>query len=127
MKTQLLKPNVSAVIGLVLAFPAAYFFFINILNEIGMSGLYDASEPMLESLGIQEGLGLNLNLLILLGPVLALLFNVTSILRIEWRNTKTEFDVHVQIEKRWINWIVAGLSGLCLAILFLYLFVENCR
>ncbi|HYJ38236.1 MAG TPA: hypothetical protein VEV87_06450 [Chitinophagaceae bacterium] len=127
MTTQLLKPSLSAGIGCLLAIPAAYFLLINILNEIGLPGLYNLSEPLLESLGLSKGIGLNINLLIVFGPLIALLLNVTSVMKVDWEGSGTELKFHINILKKWSNWIIIGLSGLCLLILFFYLLGENCK
>jgi len=127
MKTQILKPNASMIIGLLLTIPTAYFILINLLNEAGITSLYDATNPLFEKLGSNNSLGWDINLLILFGPVIALLLNVCSVLNIHWHATKTNIDVQLHVEKRRSNFFVIGLSSLCLFILFLYLFGENCR
>ena len=126
MKT-ILKHNSSFLIGLLLSLPTAYFILINLLNEMGYGYLYNASEPMFENLGIRESFGLNINLLIVFGPVLALLLNVLSVLHIRFETTKEKIDCRVSIEKNWLNLAVIFLSGGVLAFIFLYLFAENCR
>lgn len=79
MKTQILKPGISAVIGLLLTLPAAYFIFINILNDAGITTLYNAAQPLLEKLDSNESFGWNINALLLFGPLIALLLNVASV------------------------------------------------
>jgi len=127
MRTQILKPTASAVIGLVLSSPAAYFFLVNILNDMGLPGLYSAFEPLFRSMGSNEGLGFNLNLLIAFGPLIALLLNVNSVLSLNWASSKTDIKLDIQIEKRWSNWMIISLAGLCLLVLFFYLIGENCK
>ncbi len=89
MTTQILKPNLSAGIGLLLTMPTTYFIFISIMKYVfGLPGFFDATQPLLERMGIKEALGWNINLLILFGPLSALLLNVTSILTFNWQATK---------------------------------------
>ncbi len=127
MKAQILKPGLSAMVGLLLTLPASYFLFINILNEMGQPGLYNSAAPLLENLGANSSFGWNINLLIVGGPLIALLLNVSSILRFEWHVDKSLVDISLQIERRWTNWLIIGLGGLCMLVLFIYLTGENCR
>ncbi|HYF33425.1 MAG TPA: hypothetical protein VD993_20010 [Chitinophagaceae bacterium] len=127
MKVSFLKSNLSAVAGLLLTLPGAYFFFINFLNEFGIHGLYNAAQPLLNSLGAYESFGWNINLLIVFGPVIAILLNMASTLRFEWITDRTFIDVHLRIQRRWPNWIIIGLGGICIMTLFIYLAGENCR
>ena len=123
----ILKHNSSFLIGLLLSLPTAYFILVNLLNEIGYGYLYNASEPTFENLGIKESFGFNINLLIVCGPVLALLLNVLSVLHIRFEATREKIDCRFSIEKNWLNLAVVFLSGAAAAFIFLYLLVENCR
>lgn len=128
MRTQLLKPNLSFAAGLLFTLPTAYFILASILKYIfGFPTLFDATQSMLESWGIKESIGWNINLLILFGPIIALLLNLTAILTVEWQSVKDELLVHLRFQKRKNNWLVIVLSGLCLLTLFWYLLGENCR
>ncbi len=113
--------------GILLAFPTAYFIFINLLNEYGYPYLSDSAQPLLEQLGIKESLGFNINLLIILGPLVALALNLLSVLRIEWYDGKENFSVTISIRKHWWNMVLVVFSGLMLATLFIYAVGENCR
>ncbi len=84
--------NMNFLAGLLLSLPTAYFIFINILKyELGYDYLYDSIRPALENWGIQESFGWKINLLILFGPVLALLLNVLSVLHIHFDNRRFIF------------------------------------
>src|ERR1700730_4053907 len=121
MRTQILKPNLSAGLGLLFTLPTVYFILISILKYVfGLPGLFDTAQPALESMGIRKAVGWNINLLILFGPLLALLLNLSSILSFHWQSTKQVLDIQLQIQKKWINWFVIALSGLCLLTLFIY-------
>jgi len=126
MRTQILKPPLSAGVGLLITLPGAYFLFINVLNELGWSGPYQFSEPLLLALGLREGMGFNINLLIAFGPLLALLINVTSVVSFDWESSNADLKLNFHILKRWTNWTVIFFAGPCLLILFLYLIGENC-
>ena len=111
--------------ALLLIMPAAWFFFINMLNALGISGPYNTSAPFFEKWGSNETLGWNINLLILLGPIFSLLLSLYQVLSLKWQFSKEQFQVHMNIRKKWFPLSVALLSGLILASLFMYLITEN--
>jgi hypothetical protein len=128
MKLQLVKPSAAVTIGLFLTAPTAYFIFVSFLKYVfGLPALFDAIEPLLNSMGAKETLGWNINLLILFGPLLAFVVNVTSILSFHWNKDEDVIHIHVSILKRIMNWVVIGISAGSLALLFLYALGENCN
>jgi hypothetical protein len=115
-------------IGALLAFPTAYFIFISLLKYgLGIPYLFDSAQPLLESLGIKESLGWNISLLILFGPLIAMVLNLFAVLRIEWYNEKKDFSVKLSIQKHWWNTVLVIFSGILMATLFIYALGENCR
>jgi hypothetical protein len=128
MKTQILKPGISAAIGLLFAAPTLYFILISVLKYVfGLPALLDAAAPTLEAWGIKEAIGWNINLLILFGPLAALLLNLTTVLDLDWNANSHEVNIHLVFHKQIKNWLVIGLSGLCLLALFVYALGENCN
>jgi hypothetical protein len=128
MKTQILKPGLSAVIGLLLTAPTLYFILISVMKYVfGLPALFDAAQPTLETLGIKEAIGWNINLLILFGPLVALLLNLNSVLDINWQGTRDDIIVQLLFQKLVRNWLVIVISGLCLLTLFVYAIGENCN
>jgi hypothetical protein len=114
--------------SLLLVFPAAYVIIISILKYgLNIDGPFNVSAPMLESWGIKEPLGLNINLLILLGPVAAIILSAIQVLHINWRMTSEQFQFHLIVSRKWLP-IAIGLFGcLVLACLFIYMLGENCN
>jgi hypothetical protein len=128
MKRQLVKPSAAATIGLILTAPTAYFILIALLKyAFGLPGLFDASEPLLTSLGANKPLGWNINLLILFGPLLSILLNVSAIVSLNWRRSEELFTIQLSLERKLWNWIALAISGGCLLMLFIYALGENCR
>lgn len=123
----LLNRRRAIVLGILFALPTAYFILINLLDEYGYSYLSDSAQPLLTQLGIKEALGFNINLLILFGPIVALIINLFSVLKIDWYNQKDTFSVKLSIQKHWWNMVLVFFSALLLAILFIYVVGENCR
>ena len=128
MKKQLSASAWAGIAGLLLVLPAIYFVLISVMAYgFGWRYLFDASWPLLERLGVKESLGWNINLLIIFGPVLALLLNVWRVLHIDFEFTKERIDCRFSLLKSWQNLAIVILSGGVLTVLMLYLFLENCR
>ena len=128
MKQYIISYRSAAWVGLLLSLPTAYFFLISFLKfELNTPGFYDAIKPALQSMGLRESFGWNINLLILFGPVLALILNVLSVIHIRFETTKEKIDCQVSIYKSWKNLAIVFLGGMVLLILLAYLFVENCN
>ena len=127
MKTMTFKSNTLTIIAALLAFPTAYFIIANLLNEIGIAGPYNLIGSFVESTGGREPLGWNINLLILCGPVLAILLTIFQFVKIEFHFSKEEFLVHFSIQKRWFPILVTAVSGAVLASIFFYMLGENCN
>jgi hypothetical protein len=124
----MIKSNWLTAAGLLLALPTAWFICISVLKYgLHVNGPFDASQPLLERLGIKESLGLNINLLILLGPVVCFLLSVFQVLKIRWDFSKEDFNFSFTVHKRWFPILVAAFSIGLLAILFFYLLGENCN
>jgi hypothetical protein len=127
MKTTTFINNWLTAAALLFSLPTAYFILINVLNGFGISSMYEAAEPTLDSMGIKEGLGWNINLLLLFGPVLAFFLTVFQVLNIELRFTKEEFLLNFSVQKKWLPLLVTAFSAGVLIILFLYALGENCN
>ncbi len=113
--------------GLLLAFPTFYFILISILKfELNQPYLYDSISGLLNQWGLQESPGLNINLFILSGPVLAVLLNLAVILRIHFDNNKDQFDCRFTISKNRLNLAVVLFGAFICSFLALYLIGENC-
>ncbi|MBC7874221.1 MAG: hypothetical protein H7Y01_09510 [Ferruginibacter sp.] len=125
METITSRRNWLNFVALLLVVPCAWFFCVNILNEAGINGPYNVSQPVLESLGIREQFGWNFNLLILFGPVIALLLSGLQVLHIEWNFSKEQFQFNITIRRKWFPLFIAFLSVLMLTVLFIYLAGEN--
>jgi hypothetical protein len=127
MKSATIKNKMLTVLALLLVIPAAYFILVNVLNELGIAGPYNAVAPLVERMGGREPLGWNINLLIAFGPVVAFLLAILQVLKIEWEFTREDFRFHFTIRKRWFPILTGAFSLSLLAILSIYLFGENCN
>ena len=114
------------ILAIALVIPAFYVIMISLLKYgLGIDGPFDASQPMLESWGIKDPPGWNISMVIVLGPILSILITVLQVLSIEWSFTSELFRIYIFIRKRWLPIAIALFSGLVLATLAIYLFLEN--
>ena len=104
------RSNWLTIVSLLLSIPAAWFVFINVLNEAGISSPYTASQPLLQKLGISKSFGWNINLLVLFGPMATCFLTVFQVLKIDRQFTERHFHFHFAIRKRWFPILVGVLS-----------------
>jgi hypothetical protein len=125
---ELTKQDLLTWVALLLSLPTIYFFCIAILKYgPGINGPFDSIAPFLERAGIKESPGLNINLLILFGPVIACVLTVFQVLKIKWIFDKDDFQFRLTVKKSWFPVWTGAFSLTLLTILFLYLFGENCN
>jgi hypothetical protein len=127
MKTMTFKSNALTTIAALLAFPTVYFIIANLLNETGIPGPYNLIDSFVENAGGKVPLGWNINLLILFGPIVAILLTIFQFMKIEFHFSKEEFLLHFSILKRWFPIVVAAVSVAVLASIFFYMLGENCN
>lgn len=128
MITKTFKKDWLTSFALLLALPTTYFILIVLLKYgLKINGPFDALASTLESWGIKETLGWNINLLILFGPVLAFLLTIFQVMKIEFRFRREEFLLYFSLQKRWFPLLVAVLSPGVVTILVLYAISENCH
>lgn len=120
------KQNAITIVSLLLALPTAYFICISILKyEMGVEAPFDTIAPFLEQLGIKETLGWNINLLILLGPVIAIMLSILQVVKMDWQFSKEQFHFQFMIRKSWFPLLVVAFSVSLLAVLAIYLIGDN--
>ena len=127
MRTITFKNNWLTAVGLLLVLPTTYFILIGILSAFGINGPLEAIKPFAERLGIKDPPGFNITSVILFGPMVAFLLTIFQFLKIEWHFSREEFLLNLTFQKRWFPIMVAVASVGVLAMLTLYMFVENCR
>lgn len=112
--------------ALLLLFPSLFFLIINLLKYgFGINGPYDASFPTLEWLGIEEGFGWNINLLIVFNPIIVVAIAAWQVLRVGLMNSREQLQFNITILKKPFPLFIIFLGGLILAGLSLYLIGEN--
>src|SRR5687768_8805267 len=122
MQTINYRERLLNIISLMLLFPAFFFLVICVLKYmLEINGPYDAAEPTLAWLGLDQGFGFNINLVILLGPVAAILFAAWQTVRIHWQNSKLRFGIQLTFIKRKMPLLIMFISMLVLGTLSVYL------
>ena len=127
MKTMTFKSNTLTIVAALLLFPTVYFVIANLLNEIGVAGPYNLIGSFIEDAGGAEPPGWNINLLILGGPVTAILLTIFQFVKIEFHSSKEEFLLHFSVQKRWFPIVVTIMGAAVLAAIFFYMIGENCN
>ena len=123
-----IKSNWLTAAGLLLALPTAYLICVSVLKYgLNINEPFDSSAPLLARWGIKESIGWNINLLILLGPIVGFLLTIFQVLIIKWQFTKEHFQFQFTVKKKWFPILVAAFSVSLLTILFFYLLGENCN
>ena len=124
---QHIKQNLITIASLAFGLPTAYFLTASVLKfEMNIDAPYDTIAPFLQRTGISESLGWNINLLILLGPIVVFALSLFQVVRIKFQFTRNHFLFQFILRKSWLPLVVAAFSASLLGILFMYLVRENC-
>lgn len=127
MKKQLLQHPAWQSLSLLAVLPTFYFLISAFLNyEVGISVLWKPTEVIFE-MPSNKSFELNINLLILLGPILSSILSLIRILKWQIVNEAEHFHLAFSIKKYAWSWIPLAISVLCLGALFLYSIAENCN
>jgi hypothetical protein len=127
MKKQLISQPVAFVAGVVFVVPSLYFIISALLNYgFGIHGMWSLIEPIFDK-PENKGLGFNVNLLIVFGPLLSLLINLPLVIHV----TKTKVDDRLTLNLQFMlyhwSWLIITAALFCLASLGLYMIGENCN
>ena len=120
-----LSPARAARIGVLLVVPAALFLAANLLNEAGVTALATPIEAFSRVVRGSQAFNVVSAAMFLGGPALALLLNLLSIGRFDFRWNASEVAGSMTLSPRVSNVAVVVVGGLILAAFLAYLFVEN--
>lgn len=113
-------------VSILLLVPATYVIVISLLKYgFGIDGPFDSSAPLLESMGIKDPPGWNINLLIVFGPLLAIFFSALQVLQIQWHFNRGQAEFRITGKKKWLPLCIGLFAGLVLLTLAVYLLGEN--
>lgn len=120
------SPSMAALLGLVLAAPAALFLLANILNDgLGIGFLYAPVEALLSEPHRHQVFNLVSPVVFLGGIAAALLLNFLAIAKWDLRWEQKRLVSTVTIEPRTLNVALILTVGLMLASLVAYASIEN--
>lgn len=126
MKKLIINQPFSLAAGTLMVLPTLYFIISGFLNySLGFPVLWSVIQPIFENPG-NKNLGWNINLLLLFGPLIAILLNLPQVVRI-MLSDPLHVDLHLQFKKHGWSWLIILAGAFCLGCLFVYLLGENCR
>jgi len=125
MKKVLINRPIALSAGFVLVFPALYFIVSAWLNYgLGFSPFWKVIEPVFEN---PKNKQLGFNLIILFGPLLAVLVNLPQVMQLHFTSKMEEVNIYFSFKKYSWSWIIIAATAFCFAALFFYLLIENCN
>jgi len=120
------SPSRAAILGLVLAAPAALFLLANLLNDgLGIGFLYAPIDALTSEPHRQQLFNLVSPVVFLGGIAAALLLNFLAIAQLDLRWDQKRLVSTVTIEPRTLNVALILTVGLMLASFVAYAFAEN--
>jgi hypothetical protein len=127
MKISIQKIDPWFLAGALLVMPAIYFFTAAFLNyEMHLPFLWNLVAAWFDQ-PQNKALGWNANLLIAIGPLLAILVTLPGLL--QFRLYRDEFDkwqLSALVALSSARWLVVGAGVLVTGVMIAYLFGENC-
>jgi hypothetical protein len=127
MKTIHSRIDPAFIAGTLLIYPAAYFFLSNILNDLNYPFLWKQIAPYFDR-PENKSLGWNANLLIVFGPIVAILLNLPKLLQIRLNKKENEpLELAAFIKLNSIHWLVVIAGLVVTSVLMAYLIGENCN
>lgn len=127
MKRILLQQHVAGMIAATLVIPSVYFLSAAFMNEVlGFNRPWSVIEPIFEQ-PENKNLGLNINLLILFGPIASFIISILQVIKIEIVKEKDRFRINGIITYKSYHWLIIAACLACAGSLFLYFIAENCN
>jgi hypothetical protein len=121
LKLALLDARRSAWWGTVLiALPALFLTAVFLQYGLGVGPFFDPLERFIFAPIRHSSARWVEPLLLFVLPLIAFVVNLLSVTHFSMTPGRDEFVVTVAMKRRWWNWIVVGLSGMIVAVIFLY-------
>ena len=126
MKKLILTRSFAFTAGITAVLPCLSFIIANLLNELNVPLLWKPIAYIFED-PANKTVGLNVSLVVLFGPVIAILINLPQVVTACVVNQKSHTNFFIVIEKYAANWTVILIATICLVSIFIYLLGENCN
>jgi hypothetical protein len=121
LKLALLDARRSAWWGtLLIALPALFLTAVFLQYGLGIGPFFDPLDRFIFAPIRHSGVRWLEPLLLFVLPLIAFVVNLLSVTHFSVTPGRDEFVVTVAVKQRWWNWIVVGLSGMIVAVIFLY-------
>ncbi|MCW3108171.1 MAG: hypothetical protein JWQ09_2677 [Segetibacter sp.] len=126
MKKIILIRPLALVSGAFLVLPSLYFIVSAWLNYgMGWPALWKVIEPVFDK-PENKTFGFNINVLILFGPLVAILINLPQVVHLHFSKSDEEVYVYLSASRFKYSWLIIAAGTFCLGTLFFYLIAENC-
>lgn len=128
MKQFSISHNWAFTLGAILTFPIVFVIGASLMKYgMGINQPFDTVQPLLEKWGIKERFGWNVNAVILFGPILAIVLNFFSLVKLRVKQVDDYYELWICVKRYWWNILLVLAAGVMLGILFLYMLGENCK
>ena len=126
MKSPLFQTPWTFFAGALLTFPGAYFVWSSILNDIGIDWFWKPIAPIFDK-PANKHFGWNINIIIIFGPIIAIMINTLSLAYIQFEKADDYFKCQIFIRRNLLNILVLFIAGGSLLAMFMYLILENIK
>jgi len=126
LKFDKLTPRKTAILGVVLCFPAFYFVSANILKyQFGIGFMAEPLQYFYNDPVISKYFNLTSPFVLLGSLTLAILLNAISIFQFQLSKSKDIISGPLSVKTKILNIAAIGLGGLLICVLLGYAFIEN--
>lgn len=127
MKKATLKHSITASITLLLLLPACYFITSAILHYVfGISQGWQLIQPVFLH-PENKSLGININLLIVFGPIASCIISLFQIMHLEISKEDEMLHIKTSFVTKSYYWVIIAVSLLVTGCILLYFLSENCN
>jgi hypothetical protein len=105
---------------LLIALPALFLTAVFLQYGLGVGPFFEPLERFIFAPIRHSGVRWLEPLLLFVLPLIALVTNLLSVTHFSIAPSHDEFVVTVAVKRRWWNWVIVGLSGVIVAVIFLY-------
>lgn len=128
MKNIYSRIDLPFIAGMLMILPAACFFVSAFLNHnLPIPFFGRLIEPCVER-PENKSLGVNANLLIVFGQVIAILLNLHHVVRLQLRKKENKrFELAATIQLNCIHWVVIAAALAGIGVLIVYMIGETCN
>ncbi|HEX8278512.1 MAG TPA: hypothetical protein VF540_07445 [Segetibacter sp.] len=126
MENLFLTRPLAVTIGIFLLAPSLYFVASALLNySFGFPPLWKFIEPIFDN-PANKSLGFNINILLLFGPLAAVIINLPQVIQLSFIKREGEAYIYLSVLKYPYSWIIVAVGAGCLATTLFYMLTQHC-